>query len=251
MERRDFDAILAFTKEWRSSLAKIKSENPSQDFTWYGYDILSSLHLLDRTLVGEGRDVFRTMDSLRVADIGAADGDLGFMLSELGFDVDLIDHPSTNWNGMRGMRALKTLLQSSASIHDVDLDSQFNLPRADYGLVIFLGILYHLKNPFYALEKIARSTRHCLLSTRIARFAGRPSTAIGELPVAYLLGPGEANNDSTNYWIFSDAGLRRLVDRCGFDIVAFNTFGDTRASNPADMDHDERAFLLLRSRHTN
>ena len=249
MAHRDFDAIRAFTEEWRSHLTRIKSDSPPPDFTWYGYDILSSVHLFDRTLVGSARDVFRTLDSRRIADIGAADGDLGFMFAELGFDVDLIDHPSTNWNGMRGMRALKNRLRSTAAIHIVDLDTQFDLPHADYGLVILLGILYHLKNPFYALEKIARSTRHCLLSTRVARFAGSPSTAIDALPVAYLLDAGEANNDATNYWIFSDAGLRRLVDRCGFDIVALKTFGDTRESNPSDMNHDERAFLLLRSRH--
>jgi len=249
MAHKDFDAILAFTDEWRSRLAEIKSDNPPQGFSWYGYDILSSVHLLDLTLAGPGRDVFITMDCPHIADIGAADGDLGFMLSELGFDVDLIDHPSTNWNGMRGMRAIKDHLDSKASIHDVDLDTQFNLPRNDYGLVILLGILYHLKNPFYVLEKIARSTRHCLLSTRIARFAGNASIAIDDLPIAYLLDAGEANNDATNYWIFSDAGLRRLVDRCGFDVVAFKTFGDTTESNPSGMDHDERAFLLLRSRH--
>ena len=248
MDHKDFDTILAFTEEWRSRLATIKSEHPPQDFTWYGYDILSSVHLLDLTLDGSARDVFRTLEGPHIADIGAADGDLGFMLAELGFEVDLIDHPSTNWNGMRGMRAIKELLGSSASIHDVDLDTQFDLPRSDYGLVILLGILYHLKNPFYVLEKIARSTRHCLLSTRIARFAGAESTAIAGLPVAYLLDAGEANNDATNYWIFSKAGLRRLVDRCGFDVIAFKTFGDTEASNPSDMDHDERAFLLLRSR---
>lgn len=193
--------------------------------------------------------MFRTLGGQRIADIGAADGDLGFMLAELGFDVDLIDHPSTNWNGMRGMRALHSRLQSSAAIHVVDLDTQFDLPHTDYGLVILLGILYHLKNPFYVLEKIARCSRLCLLSTRVARFAGSPSTAIGELPVAYLLAAGEANNDATNYWIFSDAGLRRLLDRCGFDIVAFRTFGDTSASSPGDSSHDERAFMLLRSRH--
>lgn len=238
----------SFTEEWRARLAKLKSGNPATDFTWYGYDILSNIHLLDQTLAGPGRDVFKTMHNGSIADIGAADGDLGFMLSELGYDVDLIDHPSTNWNGMRGMHALKKLLGSNAGIHQVDLDTQFDLPRQDYGLVILLGILYHLKNPFFVLEKIARSTTHCFLSTRIAKFAGPNATPIANLPVAYLLDAAEANNDATNYWIFSEAGGHRLVHRCGFDVVACKSFRDTRASNPSDMHHDERVFMLLRSR---
>ena len=239
-----------FTEDWRTRLARLKSGNPATDFTWYGYDILTNIHLLDQTLVGPRRDVFKMMHNESIADIGAVDGDLGFMLSELGYNVDLIDHSSTNWNGMRGMHALKKLLGLIASIHQVDLDTQFDSPRQDYGLVILLGILYYLKNPFFVLEKIARSTTHCSLSTRIAKFAGPNATLIANLPVAYLLDAAEANNDATNYWIFSEAGVRRLVHRYGFDVVACKSFGDTRAFNPSDTHHDERLFMLMRSQLT-
>jgi hypothetical protein len=60
-----------------------------------------------------------------------------------------------NFNMLRGARLLKETLGSKVEIHEVDLDSQFRLPRSDYGLVFFLGILYHLKNPFYALESLS------------------------------------------------------------------------------------------------
>src|SRR6185437_3180823 len=57
-----------------------------------------------------------------------------------------------------------------------------------YDLIFFLGILYHLKNPFYALESLAKVTRHMLISTRVAKLspAGR---SMRDLPVAYLLHP--------------------------------------------------------------
>jgi hypothetical protein len=63
-----------------------------------------------------------------------------------------------------------------------------------------------------------------------------------------LLGPDESNNDATNFWIFTAAGLRRVADRAGWDVVAMRTVGDVTHSNPQDADHDERAFALLRSR---
>jgi tRNA (mo5U34)-methyltransferase len=163
----------------------------------------------------------------------------------LGYPVDLIDYAPTNWNGMRGVRELGARLDSSARIHEMDLDSQFDLPNERYGLVLLLGILYHLKNPYFVLEKLASHTRYCLLSTRIARFAGDKD--VSAQSVAYLLRPDECCNDSTNYWIFSETGLRRIVERCGFRIVAMRTIGDTVASNPSDSEHDERAFLLLES----
>ena len=64
----------------------------------------------------------------------------------------------------------------------------------------------------------------------------------------YLLAPYESNIYATIYWIFSDAGLRRLFDRSGWEVLEIMTVGDTTASNPADQDHDERAFAILRSK---
>jgi tRNA (mo5U34)-methyltransferase len=134
-------------------------------------------------------------------------------------------------------------------IHEVDLDSQFRLPRERYDLVCLLGILYHLKNPYFVLEQLARRTRYCVLSTRVARQTADGRVRLDGAPLAYLLAPDECNNDATNFWIFSMPGLLRLVDRCGWNVVAQRTVGDTRRSNPSANDHDERAFLLLESRH--
>jgi hypothetical protein len=71
---------------------------------------------------------------------------------------------------------------------------------------------------------------------------------IGEEPIAYLLGPREANNDPTNFWIFSRAGLLRLVRRAGWSVEGELGLGCLSNSNPVDAEADERIFLLLRSR---
>ena len=74
------------------------------------------------------------------------------------------------------------------------------------------------------------------------------SLLLQPLPVAYLLDPTECNNDNTNYWIFSEAGLRRILSRTGWDILDFITLGNDRDSDPASPKGDERAFCLVRSR---
>jgi hypothetical protein len=161
--------------------------------------------------------------------------------------MDIIDTAPTNMNGLDGARALRDHFGSRAGIHDINLDQQVSLPRERYGLVLLLGILYHLQNPFYTLRELAERSRHLLLSTKVARFAGPERTPIADLPVGYLVAPFETNNDPTNYWILSPAGLERLADRAGWDTLATRNVGNTTDSDPS-MERDERQFMLLRSR---
>jgi tRNA (mo5U34)-methyltransferase len=223
-------------------------EQIDDEIVWYPYDILANLIHIDTMLSGENRDLGRLAQGLPVADIGAADGDLAFALEDLaGWQVDILDTPATNMNGLRGAAALRDHLGSDVRIHDVDLDRQFSLPRDRYGLVFFLGILYHLQNPYYALRELASHASHCLLSTKVARCAGPGRTSIAELPIAYLVGPYETNSDPTNYWILSPTGLERLVERAGWTVLDRLNVGDTIGSDPSTPEHDERMFMLLRS----
>jgi tRNA (mo5U34)-methyltransferase len=249
MSELSYPRVLSRAAKWHPELSRIKAENPSEEFTWYGYDILSNLWHIEGLLGREHSELFESMRGQPLADIGAADGDLAYFFEREGFELDVLDWPATNWNGLRGARRLHTLLDSAIGIHEVDLDSQFALPRERYGLVFLLGILYHLKNPFFVLEALAKRSRYCILSTRIARATVDGRVPLEQAPVAYLLDPTECNNDATNYWIFSMSGLLRLADRCGWNVVAQRRVGDTQASDPSSQQHDERAFLLLESRH--
>jgi hypothetical protein len=67
---------------------------------------MAGLHLLDLC-----RGVHE-----RVADIGAADGDLPFFLERQGLPVEVIDNEYTNFNGLEGARILKDALNSSVAI---------------------------------------------------------------------------------------------------------------------------------------
>lgn len=227
-------------------LRSLKAEHEPDGFTWYGYDTMANVWHIEKLLDGKFHELLQQTEG-PVADIGVADGDLGYFLESLGRDVHLYDWPATNWNGMRGVRRLRELLDSKASVAEVDLDSQFELPRERYGLVVFLGILYHLKNPMFVLEALSGRAKHLLLSTRIAAKTASGGFDMQDLPLAYLVDPSECNNDSTNYWIFSKKGLERLLSRSGWVIERWMTVGCTEDSEPARMDRDERAFVLVRS----
>jgi tRNA (mo5U34)-methyltransferase len=221
----------------------------SPAFEWYPYDSLANAERLDRLLGASPLDVLGEPASSPILDIGCADGDLAFLLDSFGFPVTAIDHASTNHNGMRGIRALRQAVDSNIRILEADIDSQFTLPDGRFRLAVFFGILYHLKNPFHALERLAKSCDYCVLSTRVARRFPGGSPIPAEHPLAYLLAADELNRDNSNYWIFNEAGLRRLLTRAHWEVVEFFTIGDTQTSDPVSPQHDERAYCLLRSHY--
>ncbi len=232
-------------------IADLKESNPTPGFPWYPYDSLGNLEHLKLLLGASDQVVIEAARRDGVLDIGCGDGDLSFFFEALGCAVDAVDHPNPNHNSMRGIRRLKQDLNSRVEIHEVDLDSQFQLPGSKhYGLAVFLGLLYHLKNPLYVLEQVAKRASYCVLSTRVARMLPGGIAIPENQPLAYLLDSDELNQDNTNFWIFSNAGLRRIVKRAQFEVVAWQNLGDTVASDPISLDHDERAFCLLRSHHS-
>jgi len=247
------------SQRFRRALVKKKRALAPSEFGWYPYGTLNIFHVLSDLLTGDNRDFLSRVGDGLIVDIGAADGDLAFFLESLGYRAHIADFAPTNYNNCRGMRLLKQAFNSSIEILEVDLDSQFKLPADRYELAFFLGILYHLKNPYLALESLAKQARYAFISTRVTRFNVAPGAEgtevnpsrieLRDAPVAYLVGADETNNDATNFWMFSQAGLRRILQRCGWDILDFMTIGNTKDSDPATAQGDERAFCYARSRY--
>ena len=247
------------SQSFKRDLDEKKGNLAPTEFGWYPYGTLDNFHILNHLLTGENRSFLDRVGDGPIVDIGAADGDIAFFLESLGHRVHIADFPPTNLNGCRGARLLKQALGSQAEILETDLDAQFKLVAERYELAFFLGILYHLKNPYQALESLAKCARHAFISTRVARYnvakgaegtdVNRNRIELRDVPVAYLVAADETNNDATNYWMFSEAGLRRILHRCGWDVLDFATFGNTGNSDPATAKGDERAFCYVRSRY--
>jgi 2-polyprenyl-3-methyl-5-hydroxy-6-metoxy-1,4-benzoquinol methylase len=235
------EAVASF----RSVLGSIRAAKPEID--WYRYDSLQNVEHIGKVLKGTGLSLDELIAAGDILDIGCADGDFAFFLESLGASVTAIDHPRSNHNRMEAVYALKDALNSSIEIRQVDLEHPFDPGPARYGLVCLLGVLYHLRNPFTVLEVLSRHTRFCLLSTRITEYLPDRKTHIGDAPVAYLVDEYELNRDYTNFWIFTETGLRRLLSRTSWRVLSLVRLGHTRVSDPVS-DNDERAFCLLESR---
>ena len=232
---------------FEARLRQLRSQLPTPDPGWYPWDSFGNLSVLDRLLTGRHRYLQPLIGDLPMLDLGAGDGDLAFFFESLGCRVCAIDNPPTNYNRMAGIEALKRALDSSLRIEPLDLDGPFHLPLRHSGLALCLGILYHLKNPYRVLETLAGHANYCLLSTAITHSAPDHLTEVSSWPVAFLAGRDGLRGDETNYWIFSETGLRTLVDRAGWEVCDWMVAGDENAA-PTAAQPDDRVFCLLRSR---
>lgn len=230
----------------KDRIASLKKHG-SYGFEWYPHDSLSNVAHLERLFGAKHEPLLANAQTDGVLDIGSQDGELSFLFESLGCEVTAVDHPPANHNGMRGIRTLKELLNSPVEIYEADLDDRFSLPRQGFGLTLFLGVLYHIKNPFYVLERIAKHSKYCVLSTRIARCLADESRTRLNGPLAYLLDVDELNSDNSNYWIFTEAGIRRLLKRTHWEVLESFSVGDTSTSDATSLDRDERIFCLLKS----
>ena len=194
------------------------------------------------------KNLFSAPKGSFMLDAGAGDGDLSFFLESFGYQVDMIDLPATNFNHMRVAHALKSELNSSVQIYEMDLDHSPQFPRKAYHAVFLLNVLYHLKNPNQLLEALTKISRLCFLTTKVARTVPDKNTRIEHLPLAYLIDEGEIPEDSTNYWVFSETGLRRLFKRTGWETYYYACRENTVDSDPVTRSGDERAFCILRRR---
>ena len=225
-------------------LAATRKQLESNGIDWYAYDSLANFTQLKRLFDEAGLDSDTMLSGSAVLDVGCADGDFAFALESLGARVTAVDHPRSSQNGMKGVRALKSALGSSLELLEMDIDRSFDLEQRQFDFAFILGVLYHVKNPFYVLETVARHTRYCAVSTRIARYFPQQLT---DSPIAYLLSEDELNADNSNFWIFSPAGFSRLLERSHWRVLASFSVGDSVNSRPDTIEHDERIFCLLES----
>ena len=96
------------------------------------------------------------MRGMRALDIGCSDGYFSFEMEKRGARVVAIDFVPETYTGFATAR---TILGSNV---DYRMDNVYNLDPEQYGqfdVVLFMGVLYHLRKPLAALDAIRSVTR--------------------------------------------------------------------------------------------
>lgn len=90
----------------------------------------------------------------RVLDIGAWDGFFSFEMEKRGAEVVAIDC----WDNER-FRLMRSMLNSRVDYRIYDMYELTPATVGKFDIVIFFGVLYHLKHPLLALERICALTK--------------------------------------------------------------------------------------------
>src|SRR5712692_6903868 len=165
------------------------------------------------------------MTGMRVLDIGCAEGFFSFEAERRGAkEVIAIDSFP---DSVRRFNICRSALGSKATAF---LCSVYDLnPRAfgTFDMVLFYGVLYHLRNPILALERILSvSTGTMLLQTADYEVPGATEIPLAKFhPFGLQSGPPENPLcDPTVFWLPNAECVRAMVTHAGFqDIETIST----------------------------
>src|SRR3954447_2635329 len=158
----------------------------------------------------------RELGGKTVLDVGAWDGFFSFEAERLGA-ARVVALDTFSWQargagtGKAGFELARQALGSS--VEDVEgevLDISPETVGGTFDVVVFLGVLYHLKHPFLALERLRSVCNELLvLETHV--------DLIGTRRAAAAFYPGtELEDDWTNWWGPNPAAVSGMLEQAGF-----------------------------------
>ena len=165
----------------------------------------------------------------RALDVGCNAGFYSFELARRGAFVTGIDRDE---HYLRQARWARRVLELE-NVVELRRLSVYDLGRMDepYDLVLFLGVLYHLRYPLLALDLLAERTSRLLALQTLTLpgrdsidrpvdlpFAQRSRLADSDWPRAAFVERSLAG-DPTNWWVPDEACVEAMVRSAGFEVI--------------------------------
>ena len=154
------------------------------------------------------------------------------------------------------------LARRGGRVTGVDVDERY-LRQARWALVLFMGVLYHLRHPLLALDIVGRRVRRLLVLQTLTMPGEERVAQPDDLPLeqrSRLLAPGWPKaafiehalaGDGTNWWAPNAAGVEAMARSAGMEPIlhpAHEIWICRPATRPADSEELESATeAILRS----
>jgi tRNA (mo5U34)-methyltransferase len=188
----------------------------------------------------------RSCAGRRVLDVGCRDGFFAFEMERRGASVLAVDYTRADETGF----ALAAELLDSRVEHR--LANAYDLDPGTHGwfdIVLFLGVVYHLRDPLRALDALRSVCRPG--SLLFAESVCEPGPADGPALPLWRFSPGSSfQGDATTKWIPTVAGLAAAISDCQFEVVAKASRGDRCAVVARAVEDEEREYYRKIDRAT-
>jgi tRNA (mo5U34)-methyltransferase len=154
----------------------------------------------------------------RVLDVGTWDGFFAFEAERRGaadvLATDSFAWHAAGWSGRRGFDLARTALHSRVRSLEIDvMEISLQTVGGTFDVVLFLGILYHLRHPLLALEHIADIATELVIVETEADDLLVPWASIAFYP------DRELNDDPTNWFAPNIPAAVGLLRAAGFPRV--------------------------------
>jgi len=186
----------------------------------------------------------------RVLDIGARDGFFSFKCEENGADVVAVDYVQKEGTGFSLAAELR---DSKVKFINQNLYTLNSHSLGKFDVVLFLGVIYHVPDPYLALEIVRSLTKvggliyvesTCIDNEMVSKNGDIISTTeLSELPIMIFAG-----RNMTSFWDFNSECLRLLLQHTGFRILNFQKWGKRMlaCAEAVDDGHVNRANVIAR-----
>jgi SAM-dependent methyltransferase len=186
-----------------------------------------------QAIISEFLDAARGIVHLQSAvDVGCGVGYFSKFIFDRGLDVIAID--GREENAREGRRRYPQISFLTRNVEDPALPA-----LGVFDLVLCVGLLYHLENPFRAIRNLHALTGKVLIVESMCAPGGDPSLQ--------LLDEYQEDNQGLNYVALypTESCLVKMMYRAGFLFVyGFKTLPDNQVFRNTETRHKERVMLV-------
>lgn len=159
----------------------------------------------------------RSLKGKSVIDIGAWDGLYSFECEKRGaacvLATDNFFRREDDQRNARGFYYAAEKLKSKVTFLEMDILKKSNLGPFD--LVLFFGVLYHVKHPMLAIERVrdlCKPGGRVLLETVVIN---------GKHPYLFFCKGKLNKKDPTNYWLPTPNCIKEMCEDLGLEVCGF------------------------------
>jgi tRNA (mo5U34)-methyltransferase len=185
---------------------------------WHSFELPDGQMIHGVSQLADQRDrigrfpIAQDLRGKRVLDIGAWDGWFSFEMERRGAEVTAIDV----WDNPR-FREMRALLGSRVEYLRMDVYDLDPARMGQFDIVLFMGVLYHLKHPLLALERVCSVTREmAAVDSFVLREEHRPGAGVDNRPVMEFYETSEFGGQTDNWCGPSVDCLRAFCRTAGF-----------------------------------